>query len=163
LISSSTSIEYSSNIESPLSSYSSGNVIRFDLKRIKCIAQIDYASPSSVISEDGCEPTKMDTSVYSDYPEPDFWCSIRYYELNSRVGELFEMLTKAKNYNHAYELAQMCTIRISFVKGWGADYPRQDVTSTPCWMEIQLHMPLKFADELIAKFPPPLNPISSVS
>ncbi|CAD5221220.1 unnamed protein product [Bursaphelenchus xylophilus] len=77
-----------------------------------------------------------------------------------------EMLNKAKTegYQHVYELQKMCFIRMSFVKGWGADYHRQDVTSTPCWIEIQLHQPLSWIDSVISPMDPPdQNNITSVS
>ncbi|CAD5215268.1 unnamed protein product [Bursaphelenchus okinawaensis] len=76
------------------------------------------------------------------------------------------MLDKAKTegYQHVYELQKMCFIRMSFVKGWGADYHRQDVTSTPCWTEIQLHQPLAWIDSVISRMDPPdQNNITSVS
>ncbi|VDM93925.1 unnamed protein product [Onchocerca ochengi] len=76
------------------------------------------------------------------------------------------MLRRAERegYNNVYELTKMCFIRISFVKGWGGpEYHRQDVTSTPCWMEMQLHGPLACIDQVIERLDPPANPISSVS
>ncbi|XP_055327293.1 mothers against decapentaplegic homolog 9-like [Paramacrobiotus metropolitanus] len=63
--------------------------------------------------------------------------------------------TQINAYDAVFELQKMCIIRISFVKGWGADYNRQDVTSTPCWIEIRLHAPMIWLDKVLTQLPPP--------
>lgn len=42
-----------------------------------------------------------------------------------------------------------CTVAISFVKGWGAGYNRTSLKDTPCWVELQLHRPLKLLNRVL--------------
>ena len=34
------------------------------------------------------------------------------------------------------DLRKLCVLRLSFVKGWGPDYPRHNIKETPCWIEV---------------------------
>uniref|UniRef100_A0A1I7U3E9 MH2 domain-containing protein n=1 Tax=Caenorhabditis tropicalis TaxID=1561998 RepID=A0A1I7U3E9_9PELO len=66
----------------------------------------------------------------------------------------FQMLEQSCNDRDGLnELSKHCFIRISFVKGWGEDYPRQDVTSTPCWLELRLNVPLAYIDQKMKQTP----------
>ncbi|XP_064471690.1 mothers against decapentaplegic homolog 4-like isoform X2 [Ornithodoros turicata] len=51
------------------------------------------------------------------------------------------------------DLRRLCILRLSFVKGWGPDYPRQTIKETPCWVEIHLHRALQLLDEVLHSMP----------
>uniref|UniRef100_A0A672FPC5 Mothers against decapentaplegic homolog n=1 Tax=Salarias fasciatus TaxID=181472 RepID=A0A672FPC5_SALFA len=47
------------------------------------------------------------------------------------------------------DLRRLCIVRLSFVKGWGCDYPRQSIKDTPCWLEVHLHRALQLLDQVL--------------
>ena len=51
------------------------------------------------------------------------------------------------------DLRRLCILRLSFVKGWGPDYPRQSIKETPCWIEIHLHCALQLLDSVLDQLP----------
>ena len=88
-------------------------------------------------------------------------CSLRIFNNLYFAQILNESINKG--YDAVYELSKMCIIKISFVKGWGADYHRQDVTSCPCWIEFRLHGPFQWLDKVLKEMGSSINPISSMS
>ncbi|CAH1398150.1 unnamed protein product [Nezara viridula] len=51
------------------------------------------------------------------------------------------------------DLRRLCILRLSFVKGWGPDYPRSSIKDTPCWIEVHLHRALQLLDEVLHTMP----------
>uniref|UniRef100_A0A1A8PG44 Mothers against decapentaplegic homolog n=1 Tax=Nothobranchius rachovii TaxID=451742 RepID=A0A1A8PG44_9TELE len=51
------------------------------------------------------------------------------------------------------DLRMLCIVRLSFVKGWGCDYPRQSIKDTPCWLEVHLHRALQLLDQVLHTLP----------
>ncbi|XP_063696987.1 mothers against decapentaplegic homolog 4 isoform X2 [Culicoides brevitarsis] len=51
------------------------------------------------------------------------------------------------------DLRRLCILRLSFVKGWGPDYPRHSIKDTPCWIEVHLHRALQLLDEVLHTMP----------
>jgi hypothetical protein len=104
--------------------------------------------------------TQSGNANYKQHFQPTTVC--RVPSMGSMIlfdFDLFNnMLERAKcenDYQSVYELHKMCFIRMSFVKGWGQHYHRQEVTSTPCWIEMQLHRPLAAVDRVITHIKPP--------
>ncbi|VDO38723.1 unnamed protein product, partial [Onchocerca flexuosa] len=80
------------------------------------------------------------------------------FGMDRKSAEFAGRLNQAANVG-VDELRNLCSLAVSFVKGWGPDYNRKSIKETPCWIEVQINRALQLLDEVLHN--PTLNSFSS--
>jgi len=88
------------------------------------------------------------------------------YSLKVFQFRLFAELLKESvdyGYDAVYDLVNMCVVKVSFVKGWGSQYYRQEVSACPCWVEVRLNGAFQWLDRVLKEMGSSSNAATSVS
>lgn len=74
-------------------------------------------------------------------------------------------LTQAlgNSFEAVYNLTKLCMFHISFAKGFGNGYNRKMVSSTPCWLEVTLTLPLILLDHFLIRLGSPTSDLQHSS
>uniref|UniRef100_A0A7E4VUI6 MH2 domain-containing protein n=1 Tax=Panagrellus redivivus TaxID=6233 RepID=A0A7E4VUI6_PANRE len=64
-------------------------------------------------------------------------------------NQVLQNAVMTNDFDTVYKVQLMCHIRMSFVKGWGGCYRREQIHYTPCWIEIHLSFPLQCVDRCL--------------
>ena len=96
------------------------------------------------------------TCNYANHVDPMAICrippggSLQIFNHQEFVRRLAEIVKQGREVVHEFRYA-LCTIQISFVGGWVAGYNRQELASSPCWIEIIMNGPLLCMDKALAQ------------
>ncbi|CAJ0580118.1 unnamed protein product, partial [Mesorhabditis spiculigera] len=56
------------------------------------------------------------------------------------------------SYKAVFRLQSFCIVKIAFLKGFGKDYRRQNIESTPCWVAVNFQSALQQIDKVLRSF-----------